>query len=226
MLTADMTIRRRTVRLQIAIATMIVYLGVGAGRAAAGPILHVTGDTAGCFGSACGSFATPVSSSATYGLTFTGAVVDVTTDALGAATNIDLGTLSRDNVNVTDSLPALPFTLNLTFSLPTGIVGGQFDLLNASITGASPGGGAPLNVNFDNGWQLFAFSNASGSGSFELAVLNDPSVSKNGSTAILGSIRNASVTSVETPTPTVPEPVTLALFGIGALAWSRRARRR
>jgi len=223
MRTAD-TMRRRALRLTISLA--MACLGATAGQATAGPILHVTGDTSGCFGSGCGSFATPVSSGAPFGLTFTGSAIDVTT-ALGAVSNVTLGTLSRGNTMVSDSVAPLSFTLDLSFSLPTGIVSGQVALLNASITGASPGGGAPLDVNVDNTWHSFSFSNATGSGSFELAILDDPTVNKNGSTLILGAIRNASFTSSETSAEaTVPEPVTLALFGVAAVAWSRRQLRR
>jgi len=226
MRTAD-TMRRRALRLTISLAMVIACLGVTAGQAAADRIPHVTGDTSGCFGSGCGSFATPVSSGAPFGVTFTGSAIDVTTDALGAASNIGLGTLSRGNTMVSDSLAPLSFTLDISFSLPAGIIGGQVTLLDASITGASPGGGAPLDVNFDNTWHSFSFSNATGSGSFELAILNDPTVNKNGSTSILGAIRNASFVSSEASAEaTVPEPVTLALFGIAAVAWSRRRLRR
>lgn len=226
MRTVDM-MRRRALRLTISLAMVMASLGVAAGQATAGPILHVTGDTSGCFGSGCGSFATPVSSGAPYGITFTGTAIDVTTDALGLASNITLGTVSRANTNIQDSLAPLPFTLDLSFSLPAGIVGGQFTLLNASITGASPGGGAPVDLNLDNGWYLFSFANATGAGSFEVAILTDPSLAKNSSTPILGSIRNASFTSSDTSdAATVPEPMSLALFGIAALAWSRRQLRR
>ena len=126
--------------------------------------------------------------------------------------------LSRGNTNVSDSLAPLSLKLDLSFSLPTGIGGGQFTLWNASLTGESPGGGAPLNVNFDNAGHSFSFSSGTGSGSFELAILNDPTVSKSASTSILGAIRNASFTSTsaDTSAATVPEPVTLALFGLAA----------
>jgi hypothetical protein len=88
-----------------------------------------------------------------------------------------------------------------------------------------------VDVDFDNAWQLVTFENGSGSGSFEFAVTDDFDVNKNGSGDILGGIRNATFAPAETVTiqesvATVPEPASLALFGVGLLVVANRVRRR
>jgi hypothetical protein len=205
---------------------MLVSLTALARQASATSITEIQGSTQGCFGSGCTLFedSTPDS---TYGLTFVGASsFDVSTDASGAPVSFALGTFSRGNVNVPDSTPELDFSLGVTFSLPLGIAGDPSTSLTAIIHGTSPGGGSPLDINFTNAWQLFTYSNGSGTGSFEFAVYDDPDGNKNGDAEIIGAVRNATFTpeSDVLAAAAVPEPSTMILLGTGVAAVLRRRR--
>ena len=206
---------------------MIASLSVMAREASASPITEIKGTTQGCFGTGCGVF-TDVTNDSTYGLTFTGVdPFDVFTDASGSVANIPLGTFSRANVLVPESTPPLDFSLAVTFSLPLGIAGDPSSVLSAVIRGTSVGGGGPLDVDFDNAWQLLTYSDGSGTGMFEFAVLNDLDVTKNGSAAVIGAVRNLTFrpdSEQVTDTATVPEPSTLILLGTCVAGAIRRRR--
>lgn len=85
------------------------------------------------------------------------------------------------------------------------MIGGQGETFSALISAKNSGGGGPLDVDFDNAWQLLTYSNAFGTGAFEFSVTNDLDLTKNTSGSIFGGIRNATFT----PDMTVPEPATL-----------------
>ena len=175
----------------------VVVAGIVMGsRPAAAASIEISGATLGCFGSGCSLFTSPATNAAD-GLTFTGAAFDVFTNAGGSVSTIDLGQMARGNVNVSSNSPAVDFTLHITFILPTGLPA-SYDAL---ITGASPGGGAPLNLDFDNSWQTISYVNGSGSGSFQFALLNDLSLNKNNSVEIDASVRNATFTLSSPGTP-------------------------
>lgn len=142
-------------------------------------------------------------------------------------TFLGFGALSGANNLGTFQLNAAPgtlitggsFTLNITFTSPTGINGGQGTTYTASIVGsvspfANNGG---VSINFDNNPVLFTFSNANGTGSFSLA-LADVFVET-------GQQMNLSAGTTGQQTA-IPEPATLLLLGTGLTGIAAKLRKR
>jgi hypothetical protein len=120
------------------------------------------------------------------------------------------------------SLVAGAFTLNVTFTTPSGINGGQGTTYTATIQGSvSPSvnqGG--VNVHFSNPTQVFTFNDGTNTGSFSLTVPNDLFV-QTGQAANF----TAGFTGQQSP---VPEPAALLLLGTGltGIAAKLRSRRK
>jgi hypothetical protein len=110
------------------------------------------------------------------------------------------------------------FTLNLTFTAPAGIEGGQATTYTATVSGtiSTPNVGG-VQITFDNPVQTFTFSNASGSGSFTITLPN--LFVQSGDTANL----TAGLTGNQTA---VPEPATMLLLGTGLAGVAARIRKR
>jgi hypothetical protein len=153
-------------------------------------------------------------------LTFTGNASFTGTTALG------IGSLSGANNLGSFFLSTAPtqalsgsFTLNITFTAPSGITGGQGATYTATIVGSvSPNidqGG--VNVHFTNPTQTFTFSNANGSGTFSLTIA-DLFVETGRSANI-----TAAITGNQAP---IPEPTTLLLLGTGMTGLATKLRRR
>jgi hypothetical protein len=111
------------------------------------------------------------------------------------------------------------FTLNLTFTAPAGINGGQAATYTATVSGtiSTPNVGG-VSIVFDNPVQTFTFANASGSGSFSITLPNI--FVQSGETANL----TAGLTGNQTAA--VPEPATMILLGTGLAGVAARIRKR
>jgi hypothetical protein len=111
------------------------------------------------------------------------------------------------------------FTLNLTFTAPAGINGGQSTTYTATVSGtiSTPNVGG-VQIVFDNPTQTFTFANAGGNGSFSIEL---PKIFvQSGDTADL----TAGLTGNQSSP--VPEPATMLLLGTGLAGVAARIRKR
>jgi hypothetical protein len=172
----------------------------------------VAGSTTGCFSSSCPGI-NPLG-----GLRFTGISFGPQTTVGGFASLTNLGTFSLSNTPY--DYNGATFTLDVTFSVPTGISGGGDSTFTASLLGAvqstSEGG---VWVNFDNSPQYFSFNDGVSAGTFGLSV-NDVSLSPNTSITLSGNVSGSSQGA------TVPESGSLQMLASGLLITGGLLRRK
>ncbi len=147
-------------------------------------------------------------------------------NAFTGTTALGIGSLSGTNRLGTFSLATAPqqalagsFTLNVTFTVPSGIAGGQGATYTAVISGSvSPNvnqGG--VDIVFNNPTQVFTFNDGVNTGSFTISVAN--LFVQSGQTANL----TAGLRGAQTP---IPEPATMLLLGTGLAGVAAKVRKR
>jgi hypothetical protein len=109
------------------------------------------------------------------------------------------------------------FSLQVTFTAPSTIIGGNNAVFTDTLTGTVTGGSGGVFVDFDNTPQTFTFTNALATGSFTMFV-NDLSIAPG---------QDASLTGHLTGTQqAVPEPTAIAGIGCGLLGLFGMRRKR
>jgi hypothetical protein len=192
--------------LAMGIALIAIF---GAGQIVKADPVTVTGTSSGTVTGTAASF-----------LTFTGNSFTATTaGGVGSFSGVDrIGTFALAST-VGETPVSGTFTLNLTFTAPSGIAGGQDTTYTATVSGtiSTPNVGG-VSIVFDNPVQTFTFSNASGSGSFSITL--PPIFVQSGDTANL----TAGLTGNQTAA--IPEPATMLLLGTGLAGVAARIRKR
>lgn len=160
-----------------------------------------------------------------FSLTYNNSTFDNTT--VGGA--IDLGgdptppnfnnlgsfTLGLDNATYDGN----NFSLLVTFTAPSTIVGGNNTIFSDVLTGTVTGGQGGVFVDFDNTPQTFFFTNASASGTFTMFV-NDLSIAPGQAASLTGHLTGS---QQPVPEPTAIAGIACGMFGLFGMRRKRKA---
>jgi PEP-CTERM motif-containing protein len=211
----------------------VAFIALAQGEARADEVF-IAGFTNGCFGAACA----PGASATIPGLTYSNSTFSGTTAGgfrgLGGNANpgANVNNLGSFSLSTAPNTFNTSFTLQVTFTAPQGINGSSTATFTATVTGtvrAADDGGILLD--FNNTPQLFTFNDTTcgattipgqqttcGTGSFFFSVI-DLAIDPGQTAALSGTITGAQQS-------TVPEPMTMVLFGTGLSGIAAAVRRR
>ena len=214
----------------------VAFIALAGGVARADEVF-IAGGTNGCFGAACA----PGASATFLGLTYSNSTFAGTTAngfrGLGGNANpgSNFNNLGSFSLSTAPNTYNSSFTLQVTFTAPQGINGSNQATFTATLTGTvrsdNQGG---IFLDFNNTPQLFTFVDTNcepdptggvpgqqttcGTGSFFFGV-NDLAIDPGQTVSLTGQITGAQQT-------TIPEPMTMILFGTGLTGIAAAARKR
>ncbi len=198
-----------------AVAAMALLASVALTQSARAAEVNVAGSASGAFGGGGTTLGGLSYSGSNFDATSSGGFIGFGGGPSGNVNNFGTFTLGNSPFDYAGNT----FTLDLLFTAPTVISGGQGSTYAAKLLGQvgnnNTGG---VFIDFDDAPQVFNFSGASGTGSFTLFV-NNLSVNPGLTASVTGTVVGANQTAI-------PEPSTLALVGMGMMGTFGVARRR